>query len=852
MIPVELRLQNFMAYKTPQTLSFADIHLACLTGENGAGKSTLLDAITWALWGKARTRLDDDLIHLGESEMEVAFTFALGGETYRVLRRRIAGKRGRSELHFHAFLPAANDWRTLTESGIRQTQDKINRLLRLDYDTFINSAFLLQGRADEFTNKRPAERKQILGDILGLGIYDEYEERAAEKTRLLGQEIRILEAQIEQMEGEMANEAAYRTEWEEAQNRAADLHKALRAAETTLADLRQRHKELDIKQRQLDDLQTRLRQAQTDLDDLTAAIAQIEKRIAGYRAVIARAGDIETGYANLQRAQAELEDWNQRLAQSAGLRNEVHRLETAIQHARAALEADLKVKQARLKDLQAKAEGLDKFRANVARLQAEQARLQAQEAERDRLREEQQTLATEAARLTEENKQHRAEMDKIRARLDQLEAAGSTCPVCAQPLSDEHRATVRRQFTAEGTAHGDAYRANEARLQEIQAEQKRLTAAIRQAERTLKQLPALQRQLAQAEHTLQEAEDAAARIAALQAERDALQKRLDEADFAPQERAELARLQAELAQVGYDADAHAAARTAVADLTPYADEYRRLEDARTRLSEEEARRTQEEARRQRLLAQTETDRATVAALTAETAALPQLTAELTAASTRLDDLQRQERLARDAVAAARQKLDHLAYLAKERGKKEAALAELKETREIYTELRAAFGKRGVQALLIEHAIPELEQEANHILTRMTDGRVNLQFITQRATRTTGSPIETLDIRIADELGTRNYDLYSGGEAFRINFAIRIALSKLLARRAGASLQTLVIDEGFGTQDAQGRERLVEAINAIQSDFEKIIVITHLDELQDAFPVRIHVRKTEAGSVISVD
>ena len=94
-------------------------------------------------------------------------------------------------------------------------------------------------------------------------------------------------------------------------------------------------------------------------------------------------------------------------------------------------------------------------------------------------------------------------------------------------------------------------------------------------------------------------------------------------------------------------------------------------------------------------------------------------------------------------------------------------------------------------------------------------------------------------------------MFSGGEAFRINFAIRIALSKLLARRAGAPLPTLIIDEGFGTQDSNGLEKLKEAITSIQDDFEKIIIITHIEELRDAFPNRIDVIKTTEGSTIEV-
>jgi exonuclease SbcC len=94
-------------------------------------------------------------------------------------------------------------------------------------------------------------------------------------------------------------------------------------------------------------------------------------------------------------------------------------------------------------------------------------------------------------------------------------------------------------------------------------------------------------------------------------------------------------------------------------------------------------------------------------------------------------------------------------------------------------------------------------------------------------------------------------MFSGGEAFRVNFAIRLALSEVLAQRAGARLQTLVIDEGFGSQDAQGRQRLVEAINLVRQDFARILVITHIDELKDAFPTRIEVEKTPRGSQLRV-
>ncbi|MCZ6534914.1 MAG: hypothetical protein O6914_02910, partial [Chloroflexi bacterium] len=70
---------------------------------------------------------------------------------------------------------------------------------------------------------------------------------------------------------------------------------------------------------------------------------------------------------------------------------------------------------------------------------------------------------------------------------------------------------------------------------------------------------------------------------------------------------------------------------------------------------------------------------------------------------------------------------------------------------------------------------------------------------------------------------------------------------VLAHRSGAPLPTLFIDEGFGTQDTAGRERILDVIRAIEPDFEQIIVITHLEELKEAFPVRIEVEKTDGAS-----
>jgi len=143
------------------------------------------------------------------------------------------------------------------------------------------------------------------------------------------------------------------------------------------------------------------------------------------------------------------------------------------------------------------------------------------------------------------------------------------------------------------------------------------------------------------------------------------------------------------------------------------------------------------------------------------------------------------------------------------------------------------------------------KRANNLLARLTNNGTQIMIESLKDLKKGGMK-ETLDIRISDEMGIRDYEMYSGGEAFRIDFSIRIALSKLLARRAGTKLSTLIIDEGFGTQDEEGLENVIKCIQSIIDDFEKIIVITHLEKLKNAFPVMIEINKyPDTGSTYKI-
>jgi len=128
MIPIKLSLQNFMCYRdNVPPLHFGGIHTVSVCGNNGNGKSALIDAITWALWGQTRAKHDDDLIHTGQTETEVEFEFAIGEQTYRILRKHSRPKKrrasGQTILEFQ--IAANGAFKSITGNTISQTQQKI-------------------------------------------------------------------------------------------------------------------------------------------------------------------------------------------------------------------------------------------------------------------------------------------------------------------------------------------------------------------------------------------------------------------------------------------------------------------------------------------------------------------------------------------------------------------------------------------------------------------------------------------------------------------------------------------------------------------------------------------------------
>lgn len=992
MIPLRLQLTNFLSYRETTVLDFDGLELACIAGHNGAGKSSLLDAMTWALFGKSRSKSDDDVVNRRAGRegqpAEVRLEFALEGTYYRVIRQKQPGRNSSLELQVCS---ADGGWRSLSETGVRATQAAIEQLLRMNYDTFVNASFFLQGRADEFTTKTPGKRKEILAELLGVNRWDAYREAARQRRVLEEGRQAGLDAQIEAIDEELAQEAARREELAEAERHQAEITGRKAIQEKLVEQMRRAEMAVQQQREQVKNLSTSLVEAEARAAKLAQSRAKREQELAQLEALLHDAEAIRAAFDAWQEAETAWQGWQDKADRYHALQRERRPHELAVESARSRLLQQQKEYLARQEQVQrmsgerpALEETIIAAREELARLSAERAALAEQEealhqaraalqklegerhlwqqeqkqleaarreietlqrgqtevqANRQQAEEELARLEEQAVQLARRRERHAialGDLDRLRAELPQLKEAmdrlqrrreqledgrEGSCPLCGQPLTESHREQVLAEVLAEGKQQGDRYRHNRQQIAALEAEIPQLEQEIRGGERLERDRRSQEQRLAAAlarlEETARKVEaweaDGAARLsklaekladtaelvaqqqqvqalsrglqerAALEKGYDAAQKRLSDAtarqetvrqaleawenegramldtitarlasnEIAPEAQAELARLDGVIAELGYDEAAHAAARQARDELAEAPQRHQALKEAeaavrpvRETLAELVERLRQQEVHVAEL-------RARHGAAAAALAEMEQGAGDVAAEEQKLFDLREREIEAANRVGGAKQRIAILESQRQRKGVLQEERDQLNQLIRRLDLLEKSCGRDGVQALLIEQALPEIEADANELLERLSGGEMRISFATQRELRSRDGLAETLDITISDNAGERPYENFSGGEQFRVNFAIRLALSRVLARRAGARLQTLVVDEGFGSQDTEGQQRLVEAINVIRGDFKRVLVITHVGELRDAFPRRIEVVKGPAGSQIAV-
>ena len=856
MIPQRLSVRNFLCYREDApTLDFSGIHVACLCGNNGHGKSALLDAITWCLWGEARSKSQDDLISYGSGECRVELDFSSRDTCYRVIRSRSRGgtrrRQGVTDLQFQVI--GGDSPRAVTGNSVRETQAKIIQTVGMDYDTFINSAFLLQGRADEFTNKTPADRKAVLAKIMGLETYDRLQGSARDRLNEATAAAAEAAGALQRMRSDAEEAGDPSGLLAELQSHLAALNLRLLEQRHATEKLRALVEELQRQRDSLIPLQGQIQEAVQDLSELQVSLDATGGRVGQYQSLIDKADSIRDGVKALERAREQFDSMETARVESEQLTARKAITVRAIDVAKSRLETvaeqlERKVRSELLPKAEAESEltlEMDRIRADLIGLKAEETEITA---ERQRLS----AVSTAIGEANSAAERYKTEGLELRSKLELLDRSTGhdpLCPLCQTPLGDDGCLRLAKSYRVEIEDKRDLFRQNQARLESLQTKQTNMESGLARREDTLaKAARASQAGLSSLELRIQESRQAQQDLATAQTDLARVSNSLASGGYARQDYEDLRDVDQKINALAYDEQARQQSYGEIQELQHFLDLNRQLGYAEDNLPLETAALQRAQDMLERRQSELERLRLQHAANLEAVDHLPSLQTQLESSDSALKLLEGQVRQATAKQGFLQGEVERLEGIRRDIAASSVRLSALEEDQAVYRELVGAFGRQGIQAMLIETVLPRLEEEANLLLGRMTDNRMQVQLETQRDRRSgRGDPIETLQINVTDELGPRAYEMYSGGEAFRVNLALRIGLSKVLSQRMGAPLPTLFIDEGFGSQDAAGRERILDVIGAIEGDFDKIIVITHLEDLKDAFPVRIEVQKGEFGS-----
>ena len=997
MVPKRLTLKNFLSYREV-TLDFDGLHVACVCGPNGAGKSSLLEAIAWCVWGQSRVSTEDDIVRQGAKEAQVSFAFEHSGQAYRVIRTRRRNQT--SALEFQ--LETKSGYKSITQKGVRATQQFILAQLKIDYETFVNAAYLRQGRADEFMLKRPSERKQVLAELLQLNHYDDLAEQAKEQSRLYKAQLQPLESLLSRLDGQIEARAETQAAYETLEGELAAQVQQQQQQQETLAQLKEQQQAYVRAQQQLALTRQNYQRQQSGLEQHTKALDAAQQQLVRFQAVLAKGDEIQRQYAQilqlreqeeqcgerferyqqvqsqrLQLQQQIAQGQQQRAAKIAQLKGQLDHLESQKQNLQQVLSKreEISAKLSKLREARKQLHRLDKVEAQSAPLRQRmqqiegeigqahtrlltrieelgnnQAQMSTQQVQAPHWAQKAEEVAHRIAyleqrqayqeALRQKGLERRSFMERLRAdqrnhelslsRFDRtLSLLGededmACCPLCEQTLGRVQRQALRDRTMQERDEVQNQIWAIREQLAVSESEIQVLRQEYRVLEEELAKYAPILEERGLLKAKIESADSLQDRLQEMSAERAQLERCLQENDYAQNLQEELRQVEQRLAEMAYDDRNHALLRSQVdrlrwselkyaeikqaerqlkqvetqqpqlaAELAALAVEDNRalreqlvrveaqLEDIDYRLEQHNQVRAKLKESRQwegqyQKLQQAEQsygaqqqdvarlERIQQAAL-AETAALSQQTKEIEQQLNKsvdpADEIKAVEialekrRTLRDRqlsqLGRLQQQLSQLESVEQQREQQQQKLEDLRHKYQVYKALAEAFGRNGIQALMIENLLPQLEAQTNQILSKLSNHQLHIQFVTQRSGKNKKRLIDTLDIVIADARGTRPYETYSGGEAFRVNFSIRLAIARLLTMRSGTALQMLIVDEGFGTQDKEGCDRLIAAIEAIAPDFACILTITHMPHFREAFQTRIDVSKDNEGSHIAI-
>lgn len=791
-----LRLQNFRQHADTR-LTF-DKGLTGIIGPNGSGKSTILEAIAWALYGNAAARGTRDGIRFSRAgsraTVKVELDFELAGHRYRVIR---------GLTNAEVYLDSGE---TPIANTITGATELLQRRLGMTRAEFFHTYFTGQKELDVMAALGAAERARFLSRVLGYDRLSGAQELARERRRALLAEINGLK------QGMPDPDAIWRA--------VADAEARVAVARTRAVEAEAAHQ---LAADRLQGIVPQWQDAQAQRDrrlQLTSELRVAESEATGYSRELER---LERELESIARAHDDVVPLRVRMTALSTVRDAL-----VAQEQLAAAEAR---RQALMERVSAYAEEDAKLAERAARLESAPALEQETTGQlqtlRNALADTERTLDQERTAWARDRQEAETRLEALRTQYTELsqqretlEGLGdeSPCPTCGRPLGANF-STVLDQLTEQletVRVDGNYYRQRAEQLATMPA-------AIETLEESRR---STQHEVAAAERRL-------ARI----------QAALNEATTVTEQRAQmtarLADATTQLAAIptGYDAALYAT-------LKGDAQELQELETRVARVSGMLDRELTTRTERTRVLAARDTARARMIALEDQCASLGMDDSAYGTVRERYEAAATEARRAEvEAVSAigeadrARAALDSAEQARRELSRLQGTLETLETEKRLHDELDRAL--TDLRTDLNFQLRPELAEIASRFLDDLTDGRyTHLEFD------------EDYRLTVMEEGLPKS--VISGGEEDLCNLVLRLAISQMIAERAGQAFSLLILDEVFGSLDEARRANVVELLRRLNDRFEQVIVITHIEQVREGLDRLLQVRFDEARgcSVVS--
>lgn len=788
-----LRLVNFRQHEDSELVFGAG--LTGIVGENGAGKSTLLEAIAFAMYGTQAARGNRDTIRRRgappRSPVRVELDFALGAHEFRVTRSL-----SQAELFQDGDpAPIANSLATVTE--------KLSHLLGMTRAEFFNTYFTGQKDLMVMARMTAPERAQFLSRVLGFEQLRVAQERLKDTRTTLKAQLQALQAGLVDTGALDAEDQRVAGLLAAATERDAKAQEAVRQATAHLGELSPRW---DAMQQ----LRTRVQSLEGDI------------RVAEHQVTTSqeRTRDLDRQIADALQAQAQLTALSEELAPLPALRAEQELLQQryAASSHRAGLHARLEAARASLADLDQRIAALPTpAQLEAARAAAAEARMAAAAA--TELAEERHT--TWVRDLQDAKTKRQALLDQyeeLQEQLDRITKAGQdgACPTCSRPLGPDFEpvlAVLGRQLE-EVKFNGTFYRK---RLDQLVAE----PADVREAEQQRVQAKAAAEAAAAA---VSELEAPLRGAQALQEKRTAVQQGIEELEAA------LA-----TAEGSYDPERHKVVRAEVQALEAKAleaERYRGLAERAARLAPELLAAEQAVSTREEVLQALRHQRQELGFSEPE---FEEVRARVAAA----EEERRRAELHVVEARGERAMADEAGRLAAERRAERAArqaeVQRLEQRFLLSQELDRAL--TDLRTDLNAQLRPDLSELASGFLRDLTDGRYTDLELDESYTPTLVDDGESKPV-------------ISGGEEDIAFLALRLAISQMIAERAGQPLSLLILDEIFGSLDEARRAAVMTLLRSLADRFPQVILITHIEAVREGFDRIIRVER-DAGRRVAL-